>query len=396
MRILHTSDWHLGRSFHGEDLLAAQAAYVDHLLATVAEQGVDLVVVAGDVYDRALPPVDAVSLADEAFHRLASSRARVVVTSGNHDSARRLGFNSRLVDLAGVHLRTDPTRVGEPVLVDDEHGTVAVYGLPYLEPDVLWRAWDLSGRSHHAALEHALGQVRADLAARPHTRSVVLAHAFVAGGAPSESERDISVGGVSMVPTSLFEGLHYTALGHLHGRATLSDTVRYSGSPLAYSFSEASHVKGSWLVDLDADGAVTAEFVEAPVPRRLARVEGTLEELLGDPLHDRHEQSWLQATLTDRTRPAQAMERLRSRFPHAVALRFAPAGAPERRARATSAGRSAHDVALDFVHHVRGGPAGDAESALLREALECCPEDRDLALERRDTGNAPSPRAVAG
>ena len=156
MRILHTSDWHLGRSFHGEDLLAAQAAYVDHLIDTVEAEDVDLVVVSGDIYDRALPPVDAVALADEAFTRLAASRARVVVTSGNHDSARRLGFSSRLVDAAGVHLRTDAGRADEPVLLEDEHGPVAVYGIPYLEPDVLHRAWDLPARSHHAALAEAM------------------------------------------------------------------------------------------------------------------------------------------------------------------------------------------------------------------------------------------------
>ncbi len=262
MRILHTSDWHLGRSFHGEDLLAVQAAYVDHLIDTVETEAVDLVVVSGDIYDRALPPVDAVALADDAFTRLAASRARVVATSGNHDSARRLGFSSRLVDAAGVHLRTDAGRADEPVLLEDEHGPVAVYGIPYLEPDVLHREWDLPARSHHAALAEAMRRIRADLATRPSgTRSVVLAHAFVVGGLPSESERDIAVGGISVVPLELFDGIDYTALGHLHGRATLTDSVRYSGSPVAYSFSEADHVKGSWLVDLDAGGLADVRFV---------------------------------------------------------------------------------------------------------------------------------------
>ena len=381
MRLLHTSDWHLGRSFHGEDLLAAQASYVDHLIATVEAEEVDLVVVSGDVYDRALPPVDAVALADEALHRLASSRARVVVTSGNHDSWRRLGFNSRLVDLAGVHLRTDPEGVATPVLVEDSHGPVAVYGLPYLEPDVLVRRWGLPARSHQAALAEAMQRVRADLATRPGVRSVVLAHAFVAGGVASDSERDISVGGVSMVPASVFDGIDYTALGHLHGRATLTDSVRYSGSPLAYSFSEAAHLKGSWLVDLAADGSVSAELVEAPVPRALALLEGTLDELLADPTHTAAESAWVQATLTDAARPTAAMERLRARFPHAVALRFAPVGGSRAPDRVPTVGRSAHDITLDFVDHVRGGPASSQESALLREALECCPDDRDLVRD---------------
>lgn len=383
MRLLHTSDWHLGRSFHGEDLLAAQAAYVDHLIATVEAEQVDLVVVAGDVYDRALPSVDAVALADDALHRLGSSRARVVITSGNHDSGRRLGFNSRLVDLAGVHLRTDAGRVDEPVLLDDEHGPVAVYGIPYLEPDVLTRAWSLETRSHAAVLAAAVDRIRADLATRePGTRSVVLAHAFVAGGLPSESERDISVGGISVVPLELFDGFDYTALGHLHGRATLSDSVRYSGSPVAYSFSETDHVKGSWLIDLGAEGVRQARFVEAPVKRPLARLEGLLDDLLTDERFTLHEDSWVQATLTDRVRPIQAMDRLRTRFPHALALRFAPFGGDDEPVRTPTHGRSAHEVTLDFVAHVRGEPASTAEADLLREALECCSDDPDLEAAR--------------
>ena len=383
MRILHTSDWHLGRSFHGEDLLPVQAAYVDHLIETVEAEQVDLVVVAGDLYDRALPSVDAVALADDALHRLGTSRARVVITSGNHDSGRRLGFNARLIDLAGVHLRTDAGRVDEPVILSDAHGPVAVYGIPYLEPDVLTSAWELPTRSHHAVLAAALGRIRADLAARPTgTRSVVLAHAFVAGGLPSESERDIAVGGISVVPLELFDGIDYTALGHLHGRATLSESVRYSGSPIAYSFSEADHVKGSWLVDLDADGFAEARFVPAPVPRPLARLAGTIDELLTHARFAPHEQSWVEVTLTDDVRPLQAMERLRARFPHALTLRFAPPGGEPEKSRVATAGRSAHAVALDFVAHVRGAPATEPESALLREALECCSEDPDLVAVR--------------
>ncbi|ROR90783.1 exonuclease SbcCD subunit D [Nocardioides aurantiacus] len=382
MRLLHTSDWHLGRSFHGEGLIAAQAAHVDHLVETVVQQRVDAVLVAGDVYDRALPSVDAVALADEAFHRLAATGARVVVTSGNHDSARRLGFNSRLVDLAGVHLRTSLDRVGEPVVLEDEHGPVAVHGLPYLDPDVARVAWDLPSRSHAAALGHALGRVRADLATRPRgTRSVVLAHAFVTGGEPSDSERDIAVGGVSSVAAELFSDLDYVALGHLHGRATLSDSVRYSGSPIAYSFSEARHRKGSWLVDLGASGVEACEFVDAPVARSLARLSGTIEDLLLDPALAVHEGSWVQATLTDARRPVRAMERLRARFPHALALRFAPEGGEQPVQRTPVEGRTGHAVALDFVDHVRGEGASAEESALLREAFECCGGDRDLVRE---------------
>ena len=393
MRLLHTSDWHLGRSFHREGMLAHQAGFVDHLLEVVEAERVDVVLVSGDVYDRALPPVDAVALADEALARLAASRARVVITSGNHDSARRLGFSSRLIDAAGVHLRTDPAGVGTPVVIDDEHGPVAIHGLPYLDPEAVRVTWGLPERSHEATLTEAMRRVRADLAGRPGTRSVVMAHAFVGGsGRPadaaeqvalaSDSERDISVGGVSLVPLPLFDEVDYVALGHLHGRHVLSERVRYSGSPLAYSFSEADHLKGSWLVDLDATGRVHAELVEAPVPRRLARLRGGLDDLLSDPRHTEHEDAWVQVTLTDTDRPAQAMERLRRRFPHALVLAFdtplpSVGGLPATR----TSGRSDHDVVTDFVTAMRGRPPSRPEAALLREAVDACCEDTDLARE---------------
>ena len=391
MRILHTSDWHLGRSFHREGLLGAQAAFVDQLLDTVETELVDLVVVAGDIYDRALPPVDAVELADETFARLAASRAQVVVTSGNHDSPIRLGFNSRLAHSAGVHLRTRWQDVGSPVMVEDSHGPVAVYGLPYLEPDAVRTAWGLGSRSHEVTLREAMRRVHDDLRQRRGTRSVVMAHAFVASsteaGPPmaSDSERDISVGGLQIVPTSVFSGVDYTALGHLHGRHTLTETIRYSGSPLAYSFSEAAHTKGSWLVELGPDGVERTDFVPAPVPRRLRTIRGTLGDLIADPALVDAEDCWLQATLTDPRRQMHAMERLRERFPHTLVLSYDPAGARRERGPVLPRvdGRSDLDIALGFVAEVRELEATTEEMLLLQLACDSCRvnEDGDVPLD---------------
>ncbi len=393
MRILHTSDWHLGRSFHREGLLDAQATFVDHLLETVEAEEVDLVLVAGDVYDRALPPVDAVELADETFARLAASRAKAVVTSGNHDSHIRLGFNARLADAAGIHFRTRWQEVGTPVLLEDQHGAVAVHGLPYLEPDAVRGPWDLPSRTHEAALTEAMARVHSDLSARPGTRSIVMAHAFVAGnaesatGMASDSERDISVGGVQIAPTSLFSQVDYAALGHLHGRHTLSDTIRYSGSPLAYSFSEANHAKGSWLVELGAGGVERTDFVPAPVPRRLASLRGRIDDLLADPQHAQVEDAWLQVTLTDPQRPMHAMDRLRARFPHALILSFEPEGVTRDRGPVMPHvdGRNDIDVALGFVAEVRSIEATTEEALLLQLACDSCrineEADRPLRIE---------------
>jgi exonuclease SbcD len=373
VRILHTSDWHLGRSFHRAGLLDAQAAWFDHLVEVVRTEAVDLVVVAGDVYDRALPQVDAVLLLEDALARLADAQVRVVLTSGNHDSAPRLGFGSRLMDAAGVHLRTQAEAAAVPVLLEDQHGTVAVYGIPFLDPGLLQEPWGLPGRSHESALTEATARIRTDLERRPGARSVVLAHAFVAGCRPSESERDISVGGVSMVSEDVFDGFSYTALGHLHSPQVLDANIRYSGSPLAYSFSEADQAKGSWLVDLGRTGVEQIEFVPAPVPRRLGRLRGRLAELLTDPALAEHESSWLQVTLTDDLRPERAMDRLLERFPHTLTLLFEPTRPPaETTPMARVTGRSDHEITLDFVSAVRGVAADREESALLQAAVESC------------------------
>ncbi|AQU69855.1 exonuclease SbcCD subunit D [Streptomyces niveus] len=375
MRFLHTSDWHLGRSFHRVGLLDAQAALVDHLVATALAHEVDAVLVAGDVYDRAVPPLSAVELFDRALHRLAEARVPTVMISGNHDSARRLGVGAGLIDHAGIHLRTDPARCATPVVLRDAHGDVAFYGLPYLEPALVRDEFKAAGTGHEAVLSAALDRVRADLAARhAGTRSVVLAHAFVAGGAASDSERDITVGGVSAVPAGIFDGVDYVALGHLHGSQALTERVRYSGSPLAYSFSETDHRKTMWLVDLGAGGEIDAERIDCPVPRPLARVRGTLADLLDDPALTRHERSWIEATLTDPVRPAEPMARLVERFPHTLSLVFDPDRGDEDVVASYARrleGRSDQEIAEDFVAHVRGGAGpDDRERTVLRGAFD--------------------------
>ncbi|MEV8409475.1 exonuclease SbcCD subunit D [Streptomyces niveus] len=375
MRFLHTSDWHLGRSFHRVSLLDAQAAFLDHLVATALTHEVDAVLVAGDVYDRAVPPLSAVELFDRALHRLAEARVPTVMISGNHDSARRLGVGAGLIDHAGIHLRTDPARCATPVVLADAHGDVAFYGLPYLEPALVREEFKAAKAGHEAVLTAALDRVRADLALRPDgTRSVVLAHAFVAGGAASDSERDITVGGVSAVPTGTFDGVDYVALGHLHGAQALTERVRYSGSPLAYSFSESDHRKTMWLVDLGPGGEIDATRIDCPVPRPLARVRGALADLLDDPALTRHEEAWVEATLTDPVRPADPMARLAERFPHTLSLVFDPDRGDEDIVASYAQrlqGRSDQEIAEDFVAHVRGGAGPDErERTVLRGAFD--------------------------
>ncbi|HSO64112.1 MAG TPA: exonuclease SbcCD subunit D [Ornithinibacter sp.] len=393
MRLIHTSDWHLGRSFHQVGLLGAQSAYLDHLVAVVRGERVDAVLVSGDVYDRALPSPDTVALLSETLLRLVDAGAQVVVSSGNHDSATRLGFASGLLERAGVHLRTSVADVGRPVLVGD----VAVHALPYLEPALVTEQLGATERTHAGVLRAAMHRVRAD-AARRGGRTVVMAHAFVTGGTTSESERDISVGGVSAVPPEVFAGADYAALGHLHGCQQVAEGVRYSGSPVAMSFSEARHTKVSLLVDL-AGAEPVVEEVAAPVDRPLAVLRGSLDDLLADPAHATAEASWCQVTLTDPVRPLGAMEQVRRRFPHTLELRFDPQGAtvPLRSYAARVASRSDVDVCCDFLAHVRAGRgATDDERALLAEAVEATRVGRQVGDDEGVVGHGRGAGTASG
>jgi exonuclease SbcD len=387
MRLLHTSDWHLGRSFHGVGMLDAQRAFIDQLEKTVREHDVDVVLVAGDVYDRALPGVDVVALFDDALERLAAAGAQVVVSSGNHDSATRLGFGGRILERGGVHLRTRLEDIGRPVVFPLGAAELAIYGVPYLEPRLSADALAAGSPTHTSVTVAALHHIREDLLKRGSgsrtVHSVVMAHTFAAGGAATDSERELGVGGLGVVPAELFASFTYTALGHLHGRQRLADTIRYSGSPLPYSFSEARQAKGAWLLDITESGLGEVTAVEWPAPRSLAVLRGELADLLGDARHAPAEAAWCHITLTDAQRPQHAMDQLRSRFPHTLVLAFEPEGGEhtDERSYSRRIAQAADDseVCCGFLEHVRSRSVGNDERLLLAATLESV---RSLVVER--------------
>ena len=419
MRLLHTSDWHLGRRFHGASLLEDQSAALDRIVQLACERSVDLVVIAGDLYDRAIPPAEAVSLFTDTLARLRQAGIAVVAIAGNHDSHVRVSVYDPLLSALGVTIRGAVTRAAEPVLVEPADGgaAVAVYPLPYLEPmvdgprllarlepegradpgqaqpasagaetagaetaeaETAGAAEPAAGRfSHEATTRLALAGIRRDLARRPGSRSVLVAHTFVAGGESSDSERELSVGQVDRVGVEAFAGFDYVALGHLHGSQQLDGPrLAYSGTPLPYSFSEERQRKSVRIVELAADGTPAVEVVPLEVGRRLRTLEGTLAELCADPAFESARPARVRAILTDETLPLQAMARLRERFPHAVELRHQPpvvdhAAAAERSLRIRDA-RSPLELAGRFFADQQGRPATAAEQELLRLALERC------------------------
>lgn len=374
MKILHTSDWHIGRTFHQTSTLDALSQVFDALIDAVATRGVDVVLASGDIFDSTTPSAEAVKLLDSILIRLNQAGAKVVMTSGNHDSPARLGAKAAFAHLAGIHVVTDPDDLTIPVSIADEHGPVHFYGIPFLEPALQRGRWpDVQPlRSQRDALGHAIGLIQADMATRG-GRFVVLAHTFAQGaeGESCDSERDI-VGGVDKVPVSFFTNFHYAALGHIHGRAQLAPSVRYSGAPLHYSFSEADKPRGGWLVELDATGFVAAEWVDLPVPRRLTKLRGDLAELLANPDYQKFEDDWVSATITDPMRPMNTLRKLQSRFAHTVELSFEPSAVTadsEHNYAQKLAGKTDLEVIDTFLVDVRNGHGStDAEKSLLRDA----------------------------
>jgi DNA repair protein SbcD/Mre11 len=378
MRLIHTSDWHLGRTLHGESLLEHQGAFLRWLLEQAAARQVDAVLVAGDVYDRAIPPTDAVRLLDETLVAFSRARIPVVLISGNHDSWVRLGFASRLSEAAGIHLRTRVEDITRPVILRDAHGEVGIYGVPYLLPDAVMAGLGAE-RSHASVLAAAGERIRADAAARGLSRTVVIAHALVTGGRTSDSERDIRVGGIADTPPSVLAGCSYLALGHLHGQQRVdtggATTAGYSGSPLAFSFSERHHHKSVTLAEIGGDAAVATQLLHTPVPRPLREVRGRLDDLLaraGTDLADLAG-AWVKAVLTDQARPVAPMERLREKWPHTIALDFQPEGglaSPDADLARLAEAADPVEICGLFVDFVAGAPPDEAQRAVLRQAVE--------------------------
>lgn len=375
MKFLHTSDWHIGRTFQTHPTLGFLAVVLDALVDVVQTSGVDVVVVSGDIFDSSMPSAESFELLSAALRHIRGAGAQIVMTSGNHDSTTRLGFQSEWAGLAGIHIVTGQEGYLMPVTVDDEFGPVHFYGIPYLEPTLVRHHHpDVELRTHEQVLRFAMDRVRGDLATRG-GRSVVLSHCFVADVVEeaSDVERDITSGGLNLVSASVFDGPDYVALGHIHGRNTISERVRYSGAPLHYSFGEAGKPRGGWLVELDAAGLATVDWVDLPVPRRLTVLTGELAGLLSDDIHSLFEADWISAILTDRVRPMDGMRRLQARFPNAVKLEHRPTISAsddsttyvERIRQKTD-----RDIVSGFLEHVRNGVGpSDFETALIDEVI---------------------------
>jgi DNA repair protein SbcD/Mre11 len=333
MRILHSSDWHLGRVLHGQSLLEDQEHALDQILDHLIRDGYDALIVAGDVYDRAVPPPDAVSLLGSFLQRLAEADIQAIIIAGNHDSATRLGFADGIMDRAGIHIRSDYTRLSEPVTLVDGNGVeVDVFALPFVEVALLREALDLGQddvRTTSEAVAGALDSMRE--VRREDVPTILVSHEFVGSGAITSDSERVFIGGAHVLDESLYQGFDYVALGHLHRPQSVgAEMVRYSGSLLGYSFSEAEHKKGAVSLTFPAgQQEPTVERVGFTPLRPLSVLKDSFDALRDDSRYDVYRDHYVSAQLTDEGSHLNLHATLRARFP--LLLEVRQLGLEERR-----------------------------------------------------------------
>ncbi|WP_025504480.1 exonuclease SbcCD subunit D [Vibrio parahaemolyticus] len=321
MKFIHTSDWHLGRQFHNVSLLEDQHAVLEQLIQYIENNPVDAVIVAGDVYDRSVPPTIAIELLNRVVKRICGElNTPMILISGNHDGAERLGFGSEQMKRSGLHIISNFEDMLTPVVIETKAaGHVAFYGMPYNDPEQVRYVYKEPVSTHDEA--HKLLAEKITEQFQSEHRNILISHCFVDGAIESESERPLSIGGSDRVSHEHFLNFDYVALGHLHQPQKKGEEyIRYSGSLMKYSFGEQNQKKGFTLVEIGKDGFIGAEHIELTAPHEMRIVEGELEQILEWGKTDPKNEDYLLVRLMDKHAILNPMEKLRTVYPNVLHL----------------------------------------------------------------------------
>lgn len=371
MKFVHISDLHLGKRIYDFSMLDDQKHILGEILKVIDSEAPDAVLIAGDVYDKSIPSIEAVELLDDFLFELSGRDLQVFLISGNHDSPERLAFASRLISPTGIHLSPVYSGAVEPVELTDEFGPVDIYLLPFVKPAHVRRFFpDAKIESYNDALRTAVEALRIDRS----RRNVLVTHQFITGAARSDSE-EISVGGTDNVDAAVFDDFDYVALGHIHGPQNIgSERIRYCGTPLKYSFSEVSHEKSVTVVDMGKDGELTVRTAPLRPLHDMREIEGTYEELTYRPAYEgTNTDDYLHITLTDEEDVPDAIGKLRLIYTNLMCLDY-------NNSRTRSAGtlsdladverRSPLDLFREFYEQQNGRPMSDEQEAFAGEIME--------------------------
>ncbi|MCD8199293.1 MAG: exonuclease SbcCD subunit D [Phascolarctobacterium sp.] len=369
MRFLHTADWHLGRIFHGLHLTNDQAYVLDALVSLAKDAKTDAILISGDVYDRGVPPTEAVNLLNEILSRLIYEAGQnVILIAGNHDSGPRLGFAQNLLAQHKLFITGPLMENTAPIVLEDTYGPVYFAPLTYAEPYGASEILSCQLKNHEEVIKE---QVRQQLEQIPQeARKVALAHVFLSGAEDSpDSERPLSIGGASTVPPECFLPFNYAALGHLHA-CQGKGKIRYSGSLMKYSFNEASQKKGVHIIDLNGDGNINAETVYLNPRRDLTCLTGSFDDLCKIPKTE-YAGNYLQIVLTDEQPVLDAKNRLEKIYPYILHLQYQRLQQSTDTVTAVNhTQRSPEDLFEDFFKKMKNRPLNESEKQLLFEAIK--------------------------
>ena len=370
MKFIHTSDWHIGRQFHNVSLLEDQRHVLNQIVSYIEQEAVDALVIAGDIYDRSVPPAKAVELLDEFINKICSAmHVPVIIIPGNHDGAERLRFASRQLRAAGLHILGDLRQVVEPVILHAKSGEVAFYGIPYNDPETVRNMFEVEVSSYddaHTYLVEQIKRVKND--AIP---NVLISHCFLDGALESESERPLSIGGADRVSYQPCVDFDYVALGHLHSPQSKGENfIRYSGSILKYSFSEQDQNKGVTLVELDAKGLMATKHLPLAPLRDMRIVENEMQTILEqgkvDPDHD----DYLLVRLTDRHAILDPMGKLRAVYPNVLHLeKPGMLETGDQQMNRDTLKRGELDMFRDFFEQITGQPLSDDQDQAIQQTI---------------------------
>ena len=377
MKFIHLSDLHLGKRIYDFNLTEDQKYILEEILKVIDTENPDAVLIAGDIYDKSVPSTEAVELLDEFLYQLSGRDLQVFLISGNHDSPERLAFASRLISRTGIHLSPVYNGAVEPIVLTDEFGPVNVYLLPFVKPVHVRRFFpDENIESYNDALRTAVEALDIDRS----ERNILVTHQFVTGAIRSDSE-EISVGGTDNVDAAVFDGFDYVALGHIHGPQNISsERIRYCGTPLKYSFSEAKHQKSVTVIDIADKESILVRTVPLHPLRDMREIEGTYEELTYRPNYEGTDtDDYIHITLTDEEDIPDAIGKLRLIYPNLMSLDY-------NNSRTRSAGmlsdleelqnKSPLVLFEEFYEQQNGRPMSEQQENFVRKIMENIWEDK--------------------
>ncbi|CAM3199261.1 exonuclease SbcCD subunit D [Vibrio neptunius] len=371
MKFLHTSDWHLGRQFHSVSLLDDQKAVLAQLIEYLQFNAVDALVIAGDIYDRSVPPTAAIELMNEFVRQVCNElELPVILIPGNHDGAQRLGFGSSQMKGAGLHIISNFAEMVEPVVLSTDEGEVAFYGMPYNDPELVRHHFGQPVSTHDDAHRLLIEEIKSQF--KPGQKNVLISHCFVDGAIESDSERPLSIGGSDRVSHEHFVDFDYVALGHLHQpQKKGEDYIRYSGSLMKYSFSEQHQKKGMTLVELNKQGFVSATHIDLTAPHQMRIIEGELDQVIASGKTDPNHHDYLLVRLLDKHAILNPMEKLRAVYPNVLHIEKPGmlVGVEQEMAQAKLA-RSEVDMFKDFFLEAQNSELTEAQNQAIIDIIK--------------------------